>query len=130
MGKPSAARVAASWRAPHSAIASTERWLARIAVTAKARIAGKGYTTLAARRGSGTCAKAAATLVGETDSGPATGVDCIMGSFALGARVRHVHPRKAALLPHPTLAHKPFRDLSPGAEESWRRRRNQQFLPN
>jgi hypothetical protein len=35
-------RTAASCRAPHSAIARTERWLARMAATAGARTAAKG----------------------------------------------------------------------------------------
>src|SRR5262245_41828638 len=56
---------------------------------------------LAARRGSGTWAKAAAKLRGETDDGVTTTVDSITDSFGMGERVEHVHPRKGARSLHP-----------------------------
>jgi hypothetical protein len=52
--------------------------------------------TLAARRGLGTAAKAAAKLLGETDNGLRTAVDAITGSFAVDEPVVHRHPRNGA----------------------------------
>ena len=50
---------------------------------------GHYVSTLAARRGSGTAAKAVATLAGDTDRAATPGVDSITGSFAVGKRAEH-----------------------------------------
>lgn len=69
----------------------TDSGLARRAATARARMAGSGETTPPARRGSGTAAKAAAKLVGETDSGRAPETPC-------GAPLRRVNASNTSIL--------------------------------
>src|SRR6266508_18389 len=98
---------------------------------------------LAARRGSGTAAKAAARLVGETTRGASAGVatgtardvDCTAGSFAGDRRIKHAYPRKRARSLS-ALTHKPYgegwltgcRELSEAADSGSARLRRSLLL--
>lgn len=109
--KPKARRTAGRWRAPHWAMARTDRWFARSSATASARIAGKAKRRPWARRGSWTAANAPSRSAG----GGAQRFD----DRCLGTRRCHTLYADVRLLPW-TIQHRHRSKRAPGRTYSTR----------
>ena len=115
VGNLRAAMIVADCAAPHSAMVSSDRWVASMAVTARLSIATGGNRLPRALRGSGRVAKAAARAGG---IGARVGIDCLERSLGnAGCQLSPLSQVSVSCFPL-SNTHKPCFSCSIGANHS------------